>query len=130
MITKKEIAKDFFFKAVAPVCIALLLFSMFKNVFTKDGVTDYLMVWIMCGIPFGIRRMYLWLLPHSRASFQFTIAIWAINFIVGGLIGGVILVWRLLVAVWYLILTVYRIVTFKNQVPVDIDALMGRGVSK
>ena len=130
MITKKEIAKDFFFKTVAPACIALLLFSMFKNVFTKDGVTDYLMVWIMCGIPFGIRRMYLWLLPHSRASFQFTIAIWAINFIVGGLIGGVILVWRLLVAVWYLILTVYRIVTFKNQVPVDIDALMGRGVSK
>ena len=58
-MTRKEIAKDFFFKTVAPVCIALFLFAMFKNVFTKDGVTDYMMIWIMCGIPFGIRRMYL-----------------------------------------------------------------------
>lgn len=40
---------------------------------------------------------------------------WALNFIVGGLIGGVIIVWRLLVAAWYVILTVYRLVTYNSE---------------
>ncbi|MEW3562310.1 DUF6050 family protein [Enterococcus avium] len=29
----------------------------------------------------------------------------------GGLIGGVILTWRLVVAVWYIPLTIYRLLT-------------------
>ena len=33
----------------------------------------------------------------------------ALNFIVGGLIGGVILIWRLAVAAWYIPLTIYRL---------------------
>ena len=32
-----------------------------------------------------------------------------LNFIIGGVIGGFVLVWRLLVAVWYIFLTIYRI---------------------
>ncbi|MDY2985573.1 MAG: DUF6050 family protein [Synergistes jonesii] len=37
--------------------------------------------------------------------------IFALNFIVGGLIGGVILIWRLLVAAWRIPLTIYRLLT-------------------
>jgi len=113
-MTKKEITKDFLFKSLFPVLIASFLSAIFKNVFTKDGVTDYFMVWMMCGIPFGIRRIYLWLFLQSHSSLLFTIGIWAaIIFIIGGLIGGVVLVWRLLCAVWYLILTIYRIFTYR-----------------
>jgi len=46
------------------------------------------------------------------------VGVWALNIIIGGLIGGVVVVWRLLVAAWYLILTIYRIVTFKSHIPV------------
>ena len=114
-MTRKDIVKDFFKKTVLPVFIAWFLFAMFKNVFTKGGVTDYFLVWLVCGIPFGIRRMYLWLIPHSQTSLQFTIGIWALNFIVGGIIGGFILVWRLACAAWYLILTVYRLLTYNSN---------------
>ena len=112
-MTKKEIAKEFFFKTILPVCLALFLFSMFKNVFTKNGETNYFYVWLVCGIPFGIRRMYLWLIPRGF-DLGGTMGVLALNLIVGGLIGGVILIWRLICAAWYLVLTAYRIVTYNS----------------
>uniref|UniRef100_UPI00294379F4 DUF6050 family protein n=1 Tax=Anaerotruncus colihominis TaxID=169435 RepID=UPI00294379F4 len=44
-----------------------------------------------------------------------TVGIIAVNFIVGGLIGGVILTWRLVVAVWYILLTIYRLITIGRE---------------
>ena len=54
-MTRGEIWKDFFKRTVLPVIIAWFLFSMFKNVFTNDGETNYFYIWLCCGIPFGIR---------------------------------------------------------------------------
>ena len=112
-MTRKEIAKDFFMKVILPVFLAWFLFSMFKPVFTNDGITDYFKVWIACGVPFGIWRLRVWLIPRGF-DLGGTVGVWALNIIIGGLIGGGVVVWRLLVAVWYLILTVYRIATFNN----------------
>lgn len=42
----REIWKDFFKKTVLPVVIALCLFLMFKNVFTENGQTNYLYIWL------------------------------------------------------------------------------------
>lgn len=100
-------------KVVLPVFLAWLLFSMFRPVFTKDGVTDYYMVWLVCGIPFGIWRLRLWLIPRNF-DIGGTVGVWAFNLIIGGLIGGVVIVWRLLVAAWYVILTVYRLITYNS----------------
>jgi len=121
-MTRKAIATDFFSKVVLPVVIAWSLYAMFKPVFTKEGVTDYFLVWLMCGIPFGIRRVYLWIIPRGF-DIGGTVGVWAINFIVGGLIGGVVLIWRLVCAAWYLILTVYRIATYSraNIITTDIQ---------
>ena len=113
-MTRMDIIKDFFKKTVLPVLLAWFLFAMFKPVFTRDGVTDYFLVWLMCGIPFGIRRVYLWLIP-SGFDLGGTVGVWALNFIVGGLIGGVVLVWRLVCAAWYLILTIYRLLTYNSK---------------
>ena len=76
-MTRGEIWKDFFKRTVLPAVIALFLFFMFKNVFTEDGQTNYFYVWLCCGIPFGIRRMFVWLV----------------------------------VAAWYIPLTIYRLLT-------------------
>lgn len=113
-MTYGDIAKDFLKKVVLPVFLAWLLFSMFTPVFTKEGVTDYFKVWLVCGIPFGIWRVRLWLIP-SGFDLGGTVGVWAINFIVGGLIGSVIIAWRLLVAAWYIILTAYRLVTYNSE---------------
>ena len=61
------------------------------------------------GFP-SIRRMFFWLVPHGY-DIGGTVGIIAVNFIVGGLIGGVNLTWRLVVAVWYILLTIYRLLT-------------------
>ena len=88
-MTRGEIWKDFFKRTVLPAVIALFLFFMFKNVFTEDGQTNYFYVWLCCGIPFGIRRMFVWLVPHGY-DIAGTVGIIALNFILGGIIGGVI----------------------------------------
>ena len=109
-MTWGEIWKDFFKKTVLTVLIAGVLFYWAALVFTKDGVTNYFYVWLCCGIPFGIRRMFVWLVPHGY-DIAGTVGIVALNFILGGIIGGVILIWRLVVATWYIPLTIYRLLT-------------------
>ena len=106
-MTRGEIWKDFFKKTVLTVLIAGVLFYWATLVFTKDGATNYF-VWLCCGIPFGIRRMFVWLIPRGF-DLSGTVGVVALNFIVGGLIGGVILIWRLAVAAWYIPLTIYRL---------------------
>ena len=50
-------------------------------------------------------------LPAVCAVYLFVIgALFVLNFIIGGLIGGFVLAWRLLVAVWYVPLTIYRLI--------------------
>lgn len=109
-MTRGEILKDFFKKTILPVLIAGVLFYWATLVFTKDGVTNYFNVWLCCGVPFGIRRMFVWLVPFGH-DITFTVGIFAVNIIVGGIIGGVILIWRLAVAAWYIPLTIYRLLS-------------------
>ena len=56
--------KDFFKKAVLPVAIAGLLYCIFKSACIRDGELDLLWLWILCGLPFGIHRMCVWIVPE------------------------------------------------------------------
>ncbi len=53
-------------------------------------------------MPFGIHRMYIWLLPKNF-DIGGTAGVWAMNIIVGSLIGEVVVVWYILCAVHVLI---------------------------
>lgn len=107
-MTRTEAIKEFFKKAVLPVAIAGLLYCIFKSACTKDGVTDYVWLFILCCLPFGIPRMFMWIVPGG-GSLGTSIALFALNFVIGGVIGGFVLAWRLLTAAWYVPLTVYRL---------------------
>lgn len=109
-MTRGEAIKEFFKKSIVPVVLAMLLVCIFKSACTKDGVVDYVWLWILCGLPFGLHRMCLWIVPGG-GSMGSSIALFALNFIIGGVIGGFVLAWRLVVAVWYVPLTVYRLFT-------------------
>lgn len=113
-MTRKEIFKDFFAKTVLTVIIAAVLFGIFRTIFSSNGIADYMAIAIGCGIPFGIRRMFVWLVPVGH-DIGGTMGIIALNFMVGGVIGVFILAWRLLVAAWYIPLTVFRLVKFKKS---------------
>ena len=108
-MTRSEAIKALFFKSVLPVTVALILYCIFKSACMKNGELDYVWLWILCGLPFGLHRMCLWIVPGG-GSLGGGIALFALNFIIGGVIGGFILAWRLIVAVWYVPLTVYRLI--------------------
>lgn len=108
-MTKTDTMKDFLKKAVLPVVVALFLYSIFSRIFVEDGVKDFFLIWLACGVPFGIGKMFT-LIPIGF-GIAGTVGVVALNIVLGGLIGGVILIWKLAVAVWYLPLTVYRLVS-------------------
>ena len=60
-------------------------------------------------MPFGIDKMFT-LIPIGF-GISGTVGVVALNIVLGGLIGGVILIYRLAVAAWYLPLTIYRLTT-------------------
>ncbi len=104
-MNRREIMTDFLKKAVLPIVIALLLFSIFSRIFTENGARDYFLIWLACGVPFGIGKMFT-LIPIGF-DIAGTVGIVALNVILGGLI----LIWRLAVAVWYIPLSIYRFAT-------------------
>ncbi len=105
-MTKTEVMKDFCAKTVLPVIVALLMFSIFSRIFIENGTPNYFLIWLACGVPFGIGKMFT-LIPIGF-GISGTVGVVALNIVLGGLIGGVILIWKLAVAAWYLPLTVYR----------------------
>lgn len=109
-MTRGEALKDFFRKTILPVASAALLYCIFRSACVKNGELDYLWLWILCGLPFGIWRLRLWIIPGG-GSLGGGIAMFLLNFVFAGLIGGCVLVWRLLVAAWYVPLTLYRLLT-------------------
>ena len=52
-------------------------------------------------------QMFAWFVPGG--SLGTALPLFLLNFIIGGVIGGFVLVWRLLVAAWYIPLTIYRL---------------------
>ena len=109
-MTRAAVIKEFFRKTVLPVAIAGLLYCIFYSACMRNGELDLLWLWILCGLPFGLHRMFVWIV-QGGGSLGGSIALFAMNFIIGGIIGGFVLAWRLLVAAWYIPLTIYRLVT-------------------
>lgn len=108
-MTRSEAVKAFFLKSVLPVAAAMFLYCIFKSACMRGGELDCVWLWILCGLPFGLHRMCLWIVPGG-GSFGGGIALFALNFIIGGVIGGFVLAWRLVVAVLYVPLTAYRLI--------------------
>ena len=64
--------------------------------------TELWKIWMVVGMPFGIHRMCIWLLPKNF-DIGGTVGVWAMNIIVGCLIGEVVVVWYILRAVYILV---------------------------
>lgn len=107
-MTKKEVVTSFLKNSVLPVVVALFLYSIFSRIFVDNGTLNLFLIWLACGVPFGIGKMFT-LIPIGF-GISGTVGVVALNIVLGGLIGGVILIYKLAVAVWYLPLTIYRLV--------------------
>ena len=74
-----------------PLVLAAALVFLFRPVYMSEGGINYLLLWICVGLPFGVRRMFLWLVPH-RFDLAGTVGVFVLNIIVGGIIGGFALI--------------------------------------
>lgn len=95
MVTGMEFLK----KVVLPVGLIGMLLMFFRPLYLVGGELNYFYLWLLVGIPFGIQRMCLWIVPLNH-YLTAAAGIIALNFIVGGLIGGVVAVVQLLLAAW------------------------------
>ena len=66
------------------------------------NVCDYRKLWIVSGIPFGIQKMYFWMIPKGF-DIGGTVGMFAFNLLIGGMIGSVVLTSRLLMVGTYLL---------------------------
>ena len=56
-MTQNEILKTFLRKTVLPIVAAVLLFLIFRPACMQNGELNYVWLWILCGLPFGIWRL-------------------------------------------------------------------------
>lgn len=89
-------------RVIAPVVAAIFLEALFYPLCVENDVCDYLKLWVLMGIPFGVHRMFAWVIPKGF-DLGGTVGILVINLLVGGVIGGMILAWRLVMAAIYLV---------------------------
>lgn len=95
-------AGEFLKRVVFPIGATLFLAALFYPLCVENGVCDYLKLWIFTGIPFGVHRMFVWVIPKGF-DIGGTVGVLVMNLLVGGVISGVILVWRLTMAAFYLV---------------------------
>lgn len=93
---------EFLKKVAFPIGAAVFLTALFYPLCVEKGVCDYLKLWILVGIPFGVHRMFVWVIPKGF-DIGGTVGVLVMNLLIGGVIGGVILIWRLVLAIFYLV---------------------------
>ena len=96
---------------LVPILSVVFLVVLFRPLCMVDGEWDYLRLWFLSGIPFGVQRMSLWVIPKGY-DIGGSMGVLAINLLVGSVIGGIVLTYRLLMAVIYLVKTALSGITW------------------
>jgi hypothetical protein len=97
--------KDFLKKVILPVAATWILISILAPVCMEQGVCDWRKLLLFAGIPFGIHKMFFLLVP-SGFDIGGSIGVVVFNLLIGGVIGSVILIWRLFMTGIYLVIGV------------------------
>ena len=83
------------FRIIIPMMILAVWMIMCYPVCAKADGFDYFLYWIMVGCPYGIRKMSMFLVPKNF-GIAGSIGILALDCIIGGLIGGMIVMIRII----------------------------------
>ncbi len=96
MICLEEVGmKRVLFNIVIPLAVMVLWMITCYPVCNKAEGFDYFLYWIMVGCPYGIRKMCMFLIPRNF-GIAGSMGVLALNCIVGGLIGGFVLIIRVI----------------------------------
>ena len=87
--------KKILFRIIIPILILAAWMIMCYPVCAKADGFDYFLYWIMVGCPYGMRKMSMFLVPKNF-GIAGSIGILALDCIIGGLIGGMIVIIRII----------------------------------
>lgn len=93
--TEEAGMKKVLFRIIIPMLILAVWIIMCYPVCAKADGFDYFLYWIMVGCPYGIRKMSMFLVPKNL-GIAGSIGILALDCIIGGLIGGMIVIIRII----------------------------------
>lgn len=82
--------KNLMTKIILPTIFIFLWLAVCYPICNRPEGFNYFMFWIIAGMPFGIRFMCLKLIPKGY-GLTGAIGVFALNLVVGGVIGGVML---------------------------------------
>ena len=88
-------------KVIAPVLVITVLFAVLRPFCIQDGKCNYFLLLLLMGIPFGIGKMCVWMVPKGF-DLGGTLAVWTMNLLIGGLIGSIVLLAMIGQAIIYL----------------------------
>ena len=104
-MTRTDILIRFIKKSIAPIITAILLYNLFAGLYIANGSVNYMYLLMLCGIRF------MFTLPVFIGNPGVGIFMTAANIAIGAVIGGIILIWKLLVAVCYVPYTAVKLIT-------------------
>ena len=99
--------KKVLFKIIVPLVVLGVWALTSYPVCNKAGGLDYFLYWILVGCPYGIRKMCMFLVPKNF-GIAGSMGILALNCIIGGLIGGIIVLVRIIVIFTEIIKILYH----------------------
>lgn len=77
---------------VLALIVAALITFFLQPVYMAGGTCDWRLLLLFIGIPFGVRRMFLWIVPLG-CSIGTAAGIVVLDILVGGLIGIFVFAW-------------------------------------
>ena len=79
------------FKVIMPLAAIGFMLLFCYPVCNRPEGFDFFLFWILVGFPFGIRRMWLWLIPRNY-GIAGSLGVVALDCIIGGIIGGFVVI--------------------------------------
>ena len=81
-------------RLAAPIAVAAVTAFICQSLYMTGGECDYWLLVLLIGIPFGIQKMAIWFVPFGY-GIAGTLAMFAFDVLIGGLIGFFVFVYRI-----------------------------------
>jgi hypothetical protein len=105
--------KRVLFKIILPSMLLAFWIMTCYSICNKPEGLDLFELWIFVGFPYGIRKMSMFLIP-SGYGIAGSIGVFALNAIIGGMIGGIVVVFKILGIVLEVFKIIFEFVLEKN----------------
>lgn len=94
MICMEVGMKKIVFDIIIPLSVLAVWMLVCYPVCNKADGFDFFLYWVMVGSPYGIRKMFIFLIPKNF-GIAGSMGVLALNCVIGGLLGGIIVIMRI-----------------------------------